>query len=158
MVVTRPRAANAGTHQTRRELRTRNEQSRLRKSLSAVPRRSVFTVLGLLIGVVEVVGRGARRSLLGGLIILLALLLFSAEKAKQLLAPVSQEAVACARRVAEKGLERDRLLFVGLLGSGLSAISYMAVGKASLGALCGLLAIFMGIGLWLGEKRGDGTE
>jgi hypothetical protein len=83
---------------------------------------------------------------------LLALLLFIAEKGRHLLAPMCQEALVRVRQVAEKGFGRDALLFVALLGSGVAAVAYVTVGKASLALLCCLLAVFMGLGLLIGDE------
>ena len=154
MVVTRSAVASAGSRRTRREHRIRKSRVRLRQALRTAPRKAAFTVLGQLIGVLEVVGRGARRGLLWGLIVVLALLLDMAEKGRHLLAPVCQEALVRVRQLAEKGFGRDALLFVALVGSGLAAVAYVTVGKASLALLCCLLAVFMGAGLLIGYERG----
>ena len=156
MVVTRSAVASAGSRRARREHRTRKSRVQLRQALRTTPRKSAFTVLGPLIGVVEVVGRGARRGLLSGLIVLLDLLLGMAGKGRHLLAPGCQEALVSVRQLAEKGFGRDALLFVGLLGSGSAAVAYVAVGKASLALLCCLLAVLMGIGLLIRDERGGG--
>lgn len=153
MVVTRSAVASPGSRRTRREHRTRKRRVQLRQALRTTPRKSAFTVLGTVIGALEVVGRGARRCLLGGLIVVLALLLDMAEKGRHLLAPVCQEALVRVRQLAEKGLGRDALLFVALVGSGVAAVAYVTAGKASLALLCCLLAVLMGVGLLLGDKK-----
>jgi hypothetical protein len=154
LVVTRSAVASPGSRRTRREHRTRKSRVQLRQALRTTPRKSAFAVLGALMGVLEVVGRGARRGLLWGLIVLLALLLDMAEKGRHLLAPLCQEALVSVRQLAEKGFGRDALLFVALLGSGLAAVAYVAVGKASLAMVCCLLAVLMGAGLLIGDERG----
>ena len=156
MVVTRSAVASPGIRRTRREHRTRKSRVQLRQALRTTPRKAAFTVLGQLIGVLEMVGRGARRGLLWGLIVVLALLLDMAEKGRHLLAPVCQEALLKIRQLAEKGLRRDALLFVALLGSGLAGAAYIMVGKASLAMVCCLLAVLMGAGLLVRDERRGG--
>jgi hypothetical protein len=89
-----------------------------------------------------------------GINCLACLLLGMAGKGRHLLAPVCQEALVRVRQLAEKGFGRDALVFVALLGSGLAAVAYVAVGKASLAMVCCLLAVFMGAGLLIGYERG----
>src|ERR671932_459825 len=96
----------------------------------------------------EAVGRGARWGVQEGVIVLLALLVFTAEKGKIRVAGPSRSVLAGVRRVAEKGFGRDALLFVGLLGSGLAALTHLVAGKSSLAMLFCLLGVLMCVGLW----------
>jgi hypothetical protein len=118
-----------------------------------MPRHSAFTVLSTVISVIEVIGRGLRRGLLWGVIVLLTLLLFMAEKGRSRLASPSRSVLDGVRQAAEKGFGRDKVLFIAFLGSGLAAMAYVTMGKASLAMLCCLLAVLMGIVLLIGDKR-----
>jgi hypothetical protein len=89
----------------------------------------------------------------GGVIILLALLVLTAEKGRIRFAGPARRVRAGVRQVAEKGFARDGLLCVALLGSGLAAVAYVAMGKASLAMLCCLLAVLMGVGLLITDER-----
>ena len=154
MVATQAGVASIGTRRTRREHRARKRRVLLGKSISTTPRKLVFIVVGMLITVIEVVGRRVRRGLLWGLIVLVALLVFTAEKGKLLLAGASRDLLDGVMPVAAKGFERDPLLFVAFLGSGLAAVAYVMVGNVSLAMLFCLLATLICVWLWIGDKRG----
>ena len=143
-----------GSRRTRRERRTRKRRAQLGKSVSTMRRKSVFIVAGMLLTVIETVGRGIRWGSLWGLIVLVALLVCSAQKGRPLLAEAGRGALAVVMRVAAKGFGRDALLFVGLLGSGLAAMTYVMVGKALLAMLFCLLGVLLCVGLWMGDKIG----
>jgi hypothetical protein len=153
LVATQSGVASTGSRRTRREHRSRKRQAQLRKSIRAMPRHSAFTVLSTVISVIEVIGRGLRRGLLWGVIVLLTLLLFMAEKGRSRLASPSRSVLDGVRQAAEKGFGRDKVLFIAFLGSGLAAMAYVTMGKASLAMLCCLLAVLMGIVLLIGDKR-----
>jgi hypothetical protein len=119
-----------------------------------MPKKSVFIVVGMLVSMIEAIGRGVRWGSLWGLIVLVALLVFSAQKGRLLLAGAGRGALAGVMRVAAKGFGRDALLFVGLLGSGLAALGYLVAGKTSLAMLFCLLAVLMCVGLWIRDEIG----
>jgi hypothetical protein len=60
---------------------------------------------------------------------------------------------AGVRQVAEKGCAQDELLFVALLSSGLLAATFALAGKISLAVLSCVLAVPIGVGLWIGDGR-----
>ena len=154
MVATQADVASIGSRLTRRERRTRKRRAHLSNSIRTTPRESAFTVLWMLISVKEVVGRTARWGVQEGVIVLLALLAFTAEKGRIRVAGPSRDALAVVMRVAAKGFGRDALLFVGLLGSGLAALGYLVAGKTSLAMLFCLLAVLMCVGLWIRDEIG----
>ena len=154
MVATQADVASIGSRLTRRERRTRKRRAHLSNSIRTTPRESAFTVLWMLISVKEAVGRGARWGVQEGVIVLLALLVFTAEKGRIRVAGPSRSVLAGLRRVAEKGFGRDALLFVGLLGSGLAALTHLVAGKPSLAMLFCLLGVLLCVGLWIRDEIG----
>ena len=154
MVATQADVASIGRRLTRRERRTRKRHAHLSNSIRTTPRKSAFTVLWMLVSVKEAVGRTVRWGVQEGVIVLLALLVFTAEKGRIRLAGPSRSVLAGVRRVAEKGFGRDALLFVGLLGSGLAALTHLVAGKSSLAMLFCLLGVLMCVGLWIRDETG----
>jgi hypothetical protein len=158
MVATQEETAgvvSTGSRRTRRERRTRKRRAQLKKSISTTPKTSVFIALGMLVTVIGAVGRALRWAVLWGLIVLIALLLFTGQKGRLLLASAGRGVFAGVKQVAEEGYRREPLLFVGLLVSGLAAVVHVMVGKASGALVFGCLAGLLGVGLWIG---GGGEE
>src|SRR5215217_5913132 len=153
MVATQETAGvvSTGSRRTRREHRTSKRRAQLKKSISTTPKKSVFIALGMLISVIKALGKALRWGVLWGLIVLIALLLFTEQKGRLLLAGAGRDVLAGVKQVAEKGFRRDPLLFVGLLVSGLAAVVHLLVGKTA-GALllCCLAGLFC-VGLWIGK-------
>jgi hypothetical protein len=156
LVATQAGVVSMGSRRTRREHRARKKRAQLKTSLSTTPRKSVFIVLSLLAAAVEALGRGVSRGLLWGLIVLIALLLFAAEKGRLLLAGSGRGVLGRTVRVADKGFGRDPLLCVGLLGCGLTAMTYVLAGKTFLAVLFCLLAVLVGVGLLI-RQGGEGA-
>jgi hypothetical protein len=149
------RLVSTGSRQTRREHRARKRQVQLKESINTTPKKSALVVVDLLVTVIGAVGRGISWSLLWGLIILIALSLFTAEKGKLLLAGAGRAVFSRIMPVAEKGFRRDPFLFVGLVGSGSVALTHVVMGKTAVAMLSCLLAVLMGVGLWIrhGEEE-----
>ena len=147
-----------GSRRTRRQQRSRKRRAHLRKSITTAPRKSVFMVLGMAVTVIEAVGKGVRWGLLWGLIVLIALLVFCAQKGRLLLAGAGRDTLTGVMYVAEKGFRRHALLFVGLLGCGLAALTHGVAGQTSVALLFCLLGVLMCVGLWIGERREGGEE
>jgi hypothetical protein len=156
LVATQAGVVSVGSRRTRREHRARKRRARLKISISTAPKKSVFVAVSMLVTAVEAVGRGVSWSLLWGLIVLVALLLFAAEKGKLLLAGAGRDVLGGVIRVADKGFGQDPLLFVALLGCGSTAIAHVLAGKTSVAMLFCLLAVLTCVGLWM-RRVGEGA-
>jgi hypothetical protein len=115
-------------------------------------------VLGMAVTVIEAVGKGVRWGLLWGLIVLIALLVFCAQKGRLLLAGAGRDTLTGVMYVAEKGFRRHALLFVGLLGCGLAALTHGVAGQTSVALLFCLFGVLMCVGLWIGDEGEGGAE